>query len=215
MKEDSAGYLSRVLWDGTDLQLQTEVRYKPEARLLVIFVADGVVISRVEKSWQRAMTSVEESSQIRDFHKRLTAAMERLRDKAYIELGELKKVTVRMVNAAMLIKGPRNRAEDALSLIPGSQWAAIINRETRQLEQAPAENQSEKWVDSLLETISLSTKIQALVEASPITDICLKTSNGFVLAGESENEILLTLTRPDIMPVARQMVLRLKKTLLK
>lgn len=215
MKEEFAGHLSRVLWDGTDLQLQTEVRYKPEPRLVIIFVADGVVISRVEKAWHRAGNSAQEHNRIRDFHKRLTNALERLRNKAYIELDELKKVAVRLVNAAMQIKGPRNRAEDALSLIPGSQWAAIINKQTEEMEEAPASSETARWKASMLKTVHLAGQINALLDADGVSDICLKTESGFVLIGESDGELLISKTSPEIMPVARQMVLRLQKTLLK
>jgi hypothetical protein len=216
MKEEFAGHLSRVVWDGTDVQLQTEIRYKPEPKALVIFVADGVVVSRVEKAWQRSENATREHNRIREFHERLTAAMKRLRDKAYIEQSELKKVAVRLVSAAMQVEqGPRNRAEDALSLIPGSLWVALASKEDGAIEEAPAGKDHAKWIPHLLNTVKITGQLSALFETDELSDICLKTDDGFVIIGEHEKEILVALTETETMPVARQMVSRLQKTLLR
>lgn len=214
MKEEFAGHLSRVMWDGTDVQLQTEIRYKPEPRAQVIFVADGVIISRVEKPWNREPNATKEHNNIREFHKRLTRAMHRLADKAYIELDQLKKVTVRLVNAALHMESPRNRADDALSLIPGASWTAIIAKKDGALEQTPDGSAMEGWIKPMQDTIKVATQLTALFEADELSDISLKTSHGFILAADGENEILLTHTSKETMPVARQMMLRLQKTLL-
>lgn len=214
MKEEFAGQLSRVVWDGTDVQLQTEIRYKPEPRLLVIFVADGTVVSRVEKPWKRSDNVAREHSNVREFHERLTIAMKRLRDKAYIELDELKKVSVRLVSAAMRVEGPRNRAEDAISLIPGSNWVVIAQREKPDFEAAQTADKDKKWITPLRETIKTAVQLASLLDAGQLSDITLKTDEGFIILGGSENELLISMTEFEKMPVARQMVLRLQKTLL-
>jgi hypothetical protein len=215
MKEEFAGQLSRVMWDGTDLQLQTEIRYKPESRLLVIFVADGVVVSRVEKPWPKDSNVTREHTRIREFHERLTIALQRLQEKAYIELDELKKVAVRLVSAAMRVEGPKNRADDALSLIPGSTWVGILDKNSLSLEEAPSDLHKSDWINPILSVVAISNRISTLFAAGEVTDICMKTADGFVIAGENENEVLIALSKTETMPVARQMVTRLKQTLLK
>jgi hypothetical protein len=215
MKEEFAGQLSRVVWDDTDVQLQTEIRYKPEPRLLVIFVADGTVVSRVEKPWKSSNKAAKEHSRIREFHERLTTAMKRLRDKAYIELDELKKVSVRLVNAAMNAEGPKNRAEDAISLIPGSKWVVIANKESGSFEATAISEKEKLWIAPLRESVKVAAQMAALLDAGGISDSTLKTEDGFIILGDGEEEILITLTAPDKMPVARQMVIRLQKTLLR
>lgn len=208
--KNSAGDLSQVLWDGTDLQIQTEVRYETPARLTTILVADGTVISRTEKPWKPVTNLVEDQRRVTEYHHRLTQALQRLHDKRWVKVSDLAGLAGRLVSVAIRFGGSSITTE-ALGLMQGASWVALIDRAGRIEESTPAEAPAAPWGDAVRALMPVLEDISQLFGTGPLEDASLKTGENFILIAPREASVLVAEISGERLPEARQMIKRLSE----
>ena len=204
----SAGDLSAVNWGGEDLQLQTELRYLPSPHITTIMVVQGEVITRVKKPWVPADNQIEEQNRISEFHNRLTSAISRLCDKKWIKLKELPKLSNRLVSIALKFTSGTLTFE-ALTLLPGARWAALIDDTGDVLEAAPSDDFVSNWGEGSVHLRGLLKHISELFKAGPLEDVSLRLEDSFVLGALKGNEMLIAAIESDTLLEARQMLKRI------
>lgn len=203
----TAGHLSRVLWEKDDLQIQTELRYRPTPHVTTIMVVNGAVIVRSENPWPISSSQTQDQIRVSDYHKRLTLALERLRKRQWINLEELKPLADKLVKIALRLSG--SLASEAMSLIPGTGWAAVLGDEGEIIEAKPDNKLVEPWCETstaLLESIVMVSK---LLEGGPVDDVSLRTGKGYVLLFPRGKSLVMTSVKSENLPEARQIMKRL------
>jgi hypothetical protein len=207
----SSGHLSQVLWQDQDIQLQTEVRYEPSPVLTTIMVVGGAVLSRVEKTWLPVTSMIDDQQRVSEYHQRLTKALERLRDRGWIDLEDLPNVAPRIVSVALKFTAG-TLASEALALLPGAHWAAVVDMQGNLEEAAPESSIVENWAKTVPSVKEFTDALSELFEAGIIEDISLKRTDGFVLLAQRENSMIISGVETKKMPEARQMIKRITGT---
>lgn len=207
----SAGHLSQVIWESKDLQVQTEVRYGEEPVLTTIMVEDGIVVYRAKKLWSPLPNPIEDQNKISDYHNRLTSAISKLRDKAWIKSEELPDLAEKLVNLALKYSGG-SMAVEAVDVIPGARWTAIINRKGEVLEAAPDATYAQHWGPLIPHFDKIFKEISNLFSAGELGDISIKLPKSYgIMAPDSNNNFLLTEVSIDNLGEARPMINKLVK----
>lgn len=208
--KNSAGDLSQVLWDGTDLQIQTEVRYEAPARLTTILVADGTVISRTEKPWRPVANLIEDQRRVTEYHQRLTHALQRLHDKQWVKVSDLAGLAGRLVTVALRFGGGSVTTE-ALGIMQGAAWVALIGRDGAVEESTPADAPAIPWGEAVRALLPVLEDISSLFGTGPLEDASLKTGENFILMAPRGEAMLAAEISGERLPEARQMIKRLSE----
>ena len=204
--QKSAGHLSRVVWTGRDLQLQTEVRYQDESVLTTIVVESGVVRARAERPWNVSQDQVEEKNRIREYHNRLTRAIERLKNKQWISYDELPSLFDKMVNISLRLSSEdENEATDAFALIKGAYWAAVFDSEGK-LSKTSNDSMDNNLAQNSIRMLKAVEKITTVLNAGMIKDMHLKTENGFLVAIPTDAKTYLASVSKENLKEARTML---------
>lgn len=170
-------------------------------------VVNGAVIVRSKNPWPISASQMQDQIRVSDYHKRLTMALERLRKKQWINLEQLKPLADKLVKVALRLSG--SLASEAMSLIPGVGWAAVLGEQGEIIEAKPESNVVAPWCDtstSLLEAIVLVSK---LLEGGDIDDISMRTASGYVLLFPKDKSLVMTSVKSENLPEARQIMKRL------
>ena len=191
----SAGHLSAVSWTGIDLQLQTEVRYGEDTNVTTIMVADGRIVARVTKPWLGNNAEEGENKRIRDYHNRLTLAIQRLCDKQWISLDDLPRLAERMVGVALKLVHD-SRSGETFSIIPGAHWVALTDLTGGIKEAAPSVKVVSNWSDELPAVVSMLNATAKVFEVGEMHDAALRTSEGYVLTAFGVAEIAAAAVEP-------------------
>lgn len=207
----SAGHLSQVIWESKDLQVQTEVRYEKEPLLTTIIVQDGVVVFRAKRPWGTLPNPIEDQNKISDYHNRLTSAIGRLRDRAWFDAEELPNLAEKLVNLALKYSGG-SLAVEAVDVIPGARWTALINEKGEVLEAAPDATYAQHWGPLIPHFSKVFKEISNLFSAGKLGDVSIKLPKSYgIMAPDENNDFLLTEVSIDNLGEARPMMNKLVK----
>ena len=207
----SAGHLSQVIWESRDLQVQTEVRYEEEPVLTTIMVQDGVVVFRAKRIWTPLPNPIEDQNKISDYHNRLTSAIARLRDQAWIKSDELPKLAEKLVNFALKYSGG-SKAVEAVDVIPGARWTALISPEGDVVEAAPDGTYAKHWGPLIPHFNNIFKEISNLFSAGELQDVSIKLPKSYgIMAPDLNQNFLLTEVSINHLGEARPMLNKLVK----
>ena len=102
--------------------------------------------------------------------------MERLRDEKGADLKDLRRLFDRLVTVALRISG--TPAANALSVLPGGRWAALVAADGSTADAAPESSSGAEWCTFAPKLMKAADAIRALFGARPVTDIVLRIEEG-------------------------------------
>lgn len=203
----SAGHITRIQWDGHDLQVQTEMRPDSNPTITTLFVADGKVIASVERPWTVMDDQIKEQQRIVGYHNRLTKAMKRLRDERAITIEDLGVLAGRIVLVAL--RKLSSFSSEVFSLLPGARWVAVADENGHSIEAAPERDSGKNWCGLASGLRKHAEKISAVFDISRLEDLSVRTKDTYILLVPKGTSSAIAEVSAEDFPSAHQMMLRL------
>ena len=175
----SAVLFSRLRWGEADLQVQTELLRGEAQSVSTIVLADGAVVARSEREWIKWSGQLWEQRRLKAYQDALVRAMERLRDERGVDLDDLRRLFDRLVTVAMRVSG--TPAADALSVLPGGRWAALVAADGRTVDAAPETSSGAEWCAYAPKLMKAADALRGLFGARPVADVVLRTEEGYLI----------------------------------
>ena len=178
-KHSSAALFSRLHWDEADLQVQTELRRGEDQSISTIVLADGAVVARSEREWIEWSGQLWEQRRLKTYQDSLVRAMERLRDEKGVDLEGLRRLFDRLVTVALRVSG--TPAANALSVLPGGRWAALVAADGRATDASPESSSGAEWCAYAPKVMEAAGALRGLFGARPVADVVLRTEEGYLI----------------------------------
>lgn len=207
-KRSTSGLFSSLRWGKVDLLLQTEIIRKPETRFATLLMAGGEVVSRIEGRWpDLGESQFHEQRRINGYHERLLKAMKRLRDEKEASLEDLKKLFERLVKVAISLSA--SLTSEALAMVSGAHWVALVDKSGRGKEAAPQEGAGVDWYVAAGGLLDVARSLSGVFKAGRVECLSLRTGVGALLVLPHGNSTMLVEVDTGKEEMARGLVTRL------